>query len=128
MDLSRARAVLFGIGFELFQSLVVGALAEPAERFDVRAAQDDLFSDVRARRLRDRQQRRREQRGQDGRANPDRSPLVTCDSHSLTGQRYQRPRETPTLASAREKPSAHASWLNASTSVAPAPPSRSRSC
>ncbi len=43
----------------------------------------------------DRQQRRREQRGQDGRASPDRSPLETCDSHSLTAQRYQRPRETP---------------------------------
>ena len=41
-------------------------------------------------------------------------------------KRYQRPRESPTVASASEKPLAQASWVYARTSLAPAPPRRAR--
>src|ERR1035441_5658482 len=121
-DQRGAVRVLFRVRAQLLERPAVGALAESAQRFPVGAALDDLFAHIRACDRCARERRRCQQRGQKGY-----SALEAGNSHRLTNQRYQRLRERPSEDSAREKPSAHASWLYARTSFAPVAPSRVRS-
>src|SRR5205807_9187023 len=128
--------VLFDFRGKLLQRAAVVLLGEAAQGLAVRAAFDDRRAHVRTRRGYERQQRQQHDRQhQTAREAPcqrqpilDRSALRDRKSHELGIQRYQRPRANPTVRRALAKPSAHASWLNARTSAAPAPPMRARSC
>src|SRR3984885_7824448 len=130
-------AVLFEISFKLFQRLAVGALAEAIDRLPVSTPQDDLFAHVRARLLGTRHEDGAYQHTRQGQLpewahGPTWAAVERRNSHRLTTQRYQCLRrsmraEISRLDSAWEKPRAQASWLNASTSLAPAPPSLLRS-
>ena len=85
----------------------VGALAEAAQRFAVRAAQDDLFADVGARRRGEHERRRWQQRAPAGASRLWRRAILIDRSRNATNGRG-RARALPAPA---RSPRAQASWL-----------------